>query len=442
MPNPPKLLTVGNESLTLKEWSARPPHVPPTTIRARLLLKWTPQEAVSIPPDRRFRPSVKVVKGVARPCPKLRLHKGTGQAFCQWMTSGERHTKYFGKWQTEEAEQAYARFQLEWATRLVRRSPVAPGETVLVCELVEAWLDYCETGDDGESGYRKRGELTSEIHSQRAAMNYLTPAYGASAVDEFGPEQLRAVRKGMIDANLARRTINGYQTRIVQMFGWGVGRDLVPSEVWARLKQVGRLQKGKTTARDNPKRRGAPWDDVQATFPHLHKFETRRAVLESLIRVHWFLGGRSQDLVGMRAGDIDRTGDEWHYVVDGHKNEHREQELAYWIGPRCQAVLAPLLEGKGPNDLVFVYPPAAEGGPPTPIRRGVYAIRVKAACERAKVKVWTPHQLRHSRATEVMRIFESDEAAAAAIGDTPEVTRTIYVDPLDAIRKRIARETG
>lgn len=441
MPNPPKLITVGSESLTLKQWSAR--HgVPVTTIGSRLALGWSPDEAVRVPVDRRFRPTNRAPKGVARPCPKLRHHKPTKQAYCEWMSSGERNVRYFGKWGTEDAEQAYARFQLEWATRLVRRSAVAPGETVLVAELVEAWLEYCETGDDGEGGYVKRGRLTSGVHAQRSAMNYLTPSYGTLGVDEFGPEQLRAVRKGMIDAKLARKTINGYQTHIVQMFGWGVGRRLVPPDVWQTLKQVGRLQKGKTTARDNPKKTAVLWSDVEAVFPHLHQFERCRAVLESLVRVHWYLGGRPQDLVGMRPGDIDRTGDVWKYVPDGHKNEHREQELAYWIGPRCQAVLAPLLDGKGPGDPVFVYPAAEEGGRPVPIRRGVYTLRVKLACKRAKVKPWTPHQLRHSRATEVMRIFESNEAAAAAIGDTPEVTKTVYVDPLDAVRKRIARETG
>jgi integrase len=313
--------------------------------------------------------------------------------------------------------------------------------TVYVCELVKAWLNYCETGDAAEGGYLKRGRLTSEIHAQRGAVNYLTPSYGDAAVEEFGPDQLRAVRKAMIDAKLARRTINGYQTHTVQMFDWGVGRQLVAPAVWQTLKQVGRLQKGKTTAPDARKKRAVPWSEVEAILPHRHQRAGPRAVLESLVRVHWLIGGRPQDLVSMRAGDIDRSEEEWCYV-DGNKNEHREQELTCWMGPRCRAILTPLLEGKQPGDLVFIYPAAKEGGRPTPIRRNIYTLRVKDACKRAKVKPWTPHQLRHSRATEVMRIFESNEAAAAAIGDSPEVTRTVYVDPLDAVRKRIARQTG
>ncbi|MDY3557569.1 hypothetical protein R5W23_000096 [Gemmata sp. JC673] len=165
------------------------------------------------------------------------------------------------------------------------------------------------------------------------------------------------------------------------------------------------------------------------------------AILEALVRVHWWLGGRPEDLVSMRPGDLDRTEDVWRYVPDTHKNEHREQELEYWIGPKAQAILVPLLEGKSATELVFVYPGVGDD-PPTPIQRAVYGNRVKDVCRRAGVKPWTPRPLRHSRATEVMRIYESNSAAAAVIGDSEEVARTIYVDPQSAVRKRIARETG
>ncbi|HEY1187561.1 MAG TPA: site-specific integrase [Gemmata sp.] len=451
MPNPPKLYTVGSETRTLQEWSER--HgVPVTTINSRLKLGWSVADAVSVKPDRRFRPTSKPTSGAVRPCPRMKEHKSTGRAHCEWQFANQRHVRYFGKWGSAEAQEAYKRFQLEWATRLVKNSPVPLGETLLVAELVEQWLAYCENGDDGEGGYQKHGKLTSEIHSQRAAMNYLLAAHGSTSVDEFGPEQLRAVRKAMIDARplrngkpsphgLSRNTINGYQTRLVQMFGWGVGRKLVPATVWHELKAVGRLQKGKTVARDPAKKKAVPWVDVEATLPHLHTDPDCRAVLESLVRLHWLVGGRPEDLVSLRPGDLDRTGDVWSYSPETHKNEHREQELTYWIGPKAQAILAPLLAGKADTDFVFCYPGAA-GGQPTPIRRAVYGNRVKAACKKAKVKPWTPHQLRHSRATEVMRIYESNAAAAAVIGDSEEVARTVYVDPLDAVRKRIARETG
>jgi integrase len=326
---------------------------------------------------------------------------------------------------------------LEWATRTVRPGPVKPGVVVLVAELVEHWLAHCETW------YTKNGKLTSGFHSHKSAAGAVAAEYGATPVEDFTPDDLRAVRAIWVHQGLHRLTVNTYQTAVKKMFGWGVGKRLVPPGVWHELQQVERLQRGRTKAPERKKKRAAPWADVEATFPHLHERADRRAVLEAMVRVHWLLGCRPQDLCGMRPRDIDRTGDVWHYVPGSHKNEHRDQELEYWIGPKAQAVLAPLLAGCPDNRPVFAYPRKVKSGGWIAVAGQVYCRRVKAACVLAGVRVWTPHQLRHSRATEVMRIYESDQAAATIIGDTTEVTRRIYADnPGQAVARRIARATG
>lgn len=54
-----------------------------------------------------------------------------------------------------------------------------------------------------------------------------------------------------------------------------------------------------------------------------------------------------------------------------------------------------------------------------------------------------PYQIRHTYATDLHRRYEDDELVAAAIGDTPEVARRVYVDdPNDAAAKRIAEAVG
>jgi integrase len=59
------------------------------------------------------------------------------------------------------------------------------------------------------------------------------------------------------------------------------------------------------------------------------------------------------------------------------------------------------------------------------------------------VPVFTPHQIRHTYATELHRRYEDDELVAAAIGDTPEVARYVYVDdPADAAARRVAEAVG
>lgn len=45
----------------------------------------------------------------------------------------------------------------------------------------------------------------------------------------------------------------------------------------------------------------------------------------------------------------------------------------------------------------------------------------------------------HAKATEVHERYEDDEAVAAALGNSPEVARQVYVDhPADRVAKRIA----
>jgi integrase len=166
--------------------------------------------------------------------------------------------------------------------------------------------------------------------------------YPDTPVNQFGPDELRAVRRGMIEAKLARRPVNGYQTRIVQMFGWAVGKQLVPSDTWMSLKQVERLERGKTTAPDRPRRRSVKWPAVEAVFPHLHKQAAKRQALETMIRAHWFIGCRPQDIVGLTPADLDQDGELTLWTVEKHKNEHRDQPLIRIPNESCAPPLARL----------------------------------------------------------------------------------------------------
>jgi integrase len=64
---------------------------------------------------------------------------------------------------------------------------------------------------------------------------------------------------------------------------------------------------------------------------------------------------------------------------------------------------------------------------------------VKRACRRAGVETWHPHQLRHTRATEVRREFDT-EAAQILLGHSKPDTTVIYAErDMTRAREVVAR---
>lgn len=436
MPTPPRTLTWKGETRSLQEWS-RLTRIPAETIRSRIDRQgYTVADALGTPVRGKFRPKGKpAAANTPRPCPALREHP-TGQAYCRWKRGGKDHFRYFGPWNSDEAAAGYRRFQMEWAAGSAEPKPAGG---LVVAELVDRYLDHVR------SYYVKDGRPTSEQHGQLAAMTVLTELYGPTPVAEFRPQDLRVCREAMLARDWARLTINQACWRVKRCFRWGVGQDLVPPDVAAKLEHVENLRPGRSKARDPEPRRSVPPTTVEATIPHLHPLAGRRRVLEGMVRVQLLTGMRPDELCRMTAGSVDRSGEVWCYRDPKHKNVHRQarrKARAVWIGPQAQAVLAPFLAGLGPEDRVWVFPPVGKGTRRTAVSRDQYGRYVARACTRAKVTPWTPHQLRHTRATEVERIYESDEAAGAAIGDTPRVASEVYVDPSDAVARRIARATG
>ena len=74
--------------------------------------------------------------------------------------------------------------------------------------------------------------------------------YGSTKVIEFGPLALQTVRQAMIEAGLARTTINACIVLIRGVFKWGVSRQLVQPSVLQALQAVGGLRRGRTSARE------------------------------------------------------------------------------------------------------------------------------------------------------------------------------------------------
>jgi integrase len=443
--NAPRKITWKGKTQTLVKWAADT-GVPEATIRARLdRLGWSVERALTTAPDRKFsRSPGRPAKDAPRSAPKLKKH-AKGQAYVKWMENGNRHQKYFGPWGSAKARDGYARFLRQWSAGITAsKSATERHRPGTVGTLLIAWLDHAK------ARYVKFGKQTSEFHCHRAACNVVLDRYEKLPVSEFGLEQLEAVRADMIDLKKwARKTVNNHVARIVMAFGWGVPRKLVPADVHYALQQVEPIAPGKTAAPERVPVRSAPVAHVEAVLvgEYLHPDPGRRAVLSAMVRVHLFTGMRPNELCAMRPEHLDRTASEWKYTVPptADKNYHREGDRApIWLGPRAQEVLAPLVAAaEVGKHTIFAFPRQrrkSEG--PRPVSRLEYARLIAAACKRANVPAWHPHQLRHNRATELRRLYESNAVAARGIGTTEDVAARIYTDPQEAVDRRIARETG
>ncbi len=428
MPRKPRYLTHTGETLPLAEWAKRA-RIHIETLRSRLDHQgMTLTQAISRPVEIKFNPRrKKVASKMPRACPEAKKHTD-GRAYVRWCIGGRRSFRSFGPWGSAEAVEGYRRFQVEWAAGLsTQASPQEGGLTVAA--LVVRYLGHVR------SYYVKEGKPTSEQAGQKAAMRFLLAHCGKLLVTDMKGRHLEECQHAMIDAKFARTTINQHTWRITRCFRWGVGKDLVPPDVAAVLESVPNLQPVASV----------PVADIEQIIPYLHAIPARKRVLEAMIRFMLLVGCRPSELCGMRVDTIDRTGEVWFCRVSGHKNLHRQAKRrpkVVWIGPKAQAILAPFLADPGAGGEVWVFPPKGKGTKRTPIRRPAFAEFIRLACKKAEVKSWHPHQLRHNRATEVYRLYEDNAAAAAIIGDTPSVAANVYIDPSEAIARRIAKATG
>lgn len=443
--NAPQFITWKGKTQTIAAWAAEV-GVSEQTLRARLgRLGWTVDRTLSAPADRRFsRSPGRPQANSPRSPPKLRKHAG-GQAYVRWMEGGKRKQKWFGPWRSSKAREGYARFLRAWSEGVAesRPVPVAAGGVAVVADLARAWLGHCQTR------YVKFGKQTSEFHVCRAAAAVAMDRFELLPVAEFGLMQLEAVRADMVKKNWARGTVNKYTGKVTAMFGWGVPRKLVPADVHYALLQIEPLTPGATTAPDSEPTRSVPPADLAAVLAgeHLHPDPDRRATLAAMIRVQLLTGMRPGELCALAPAHLDRSLSEWRYTIPAtaNKNHHRGKQPPAWFGPLAQAILSPLLAATAATSdrPLFTFPPIrrkADG--PRPVSRHEYARLIHAACLRAGVAPWHPHQIRHNKATDVMRIYESDTDAARAIRTTPEVAARIYADPHEEAARRIARATG
>ena len=195
-----------------------------------------------------------------------------------------------------------------------------------------------------------------------------------------------------------------------------------------------------------------------------------------MVEIQRLTGMRSGEVVQMRTGDLDRTGDVWVYEPAEHKTEHHGKERRVFLGPKAQEILLPWLKA---DPEAYLFSPteamaehraelrAARKTPMTPSQRARKPKKrprkapqsryrtdsygravadgiVKANQDRATrgepaIPHWHPHQLRHSAATSMRKEFGLD-VARILLGHTSVTMTAVYAEidstkAVDAARK-------
>lgn len=372
--------------------------------------------------------------------PRVKKHK-RGQAVIR--VAGKDH--WLGRHGSPEAEVAYR----ELVERLARERavPGAPPPPVrpTVAEVVDRWAREALGGySEGEQdGYRR-------------ALTVLVRVRGQVAADDFGPDDLEAVRDAMCDGSWmspaekrSRPAAGGRPPRVV-VVGWSRGvvnrrvgrvktawrwlekKRLVPRGSWAGLRSLARLEANARNVRNAPKRRTFSTGEIVAAALAMPRSRCRLMLLLQL-----WSGMRSGEVRNMRWDEIDTAGEDWVYRPATHKNAWRGQERAVVLGPRCRAVLCLARRrcGKG-EGLAF---PCKPGKPYT--RQG-YGLAVARAAGRVGLKGMRPYSSRHACKQRLTRLLGLD-AARAMLGQKSLGTANSYGDSLDlATAVKAARKAG
>jgi integrase len=380
-----------------------------------------------------------------RKVPSYRLHKPTGQAVVR--IDGRDH--YLGVHGTDASHEAYRRTTAEWLTHAASQPAPRPGRpdapNLSVNELILAfWTRYAE------QHYRLAdGTPTGELGNYSDSLRPFRHLYGTTSAADFGPLALKAVRQTMIDAGLARSTINQRVGRIVRLFKWAVENELVPPAVHQALNAVQGLQRGRSGAREPEPVRPASESDVEAIRP----FVARQ--VWTMVQLQRLTGMRPGEVCRMRTCDLDTSGAIWVYSPAGHKTAHHGFKRGVYLGPRAQEVLRPWVEA---NTTTYLFSPrqaveerlaerrrlreAEYGGaragrkgrarapgraPGERYRTQTYHHAVQYGCKRAGIPAWHPHQLRHNAGTWLRREF-GVEVARVILGHGRLETTEIYAE--------------
>ncbi|MFM9962407.1 MAG: tyrosine-type recombinase/integrase [Planctomycetaceae bacterium] len=377
--------------------------------------------------------------------PAYCLHRHSGKAIVR--IAGRDH--YLGPHGSPESRAEYDRLIAEWLAcgrQSATSALPAENKSLLVNEVLLAYVEFAE------KHYSDGQQVSTEFANLKHAIKPVKQLYGHTAAEHFGPLALKAIRQHMIEVQkLSRKEINKRIGRIKRVFKWAVSEELIPPSVFEGLRSVDGLRMGRTTARETKPVR--PVDDtvIEATLRYTSP------QIAAMIQL--------QRLTGMRPGEVTSVRKE---VPLGPKTQElltpflQRAADAYLFSPRESEEWrnSQRVTKRNPNRKTKVFPcelrarerrrqakrkprrsPIHEQYNTISYRRAICHAIAKAKRAGVAIPHWHPHQLRHTRATEVRRRYGVEAAQVSLCHSRADVTE-IYAERNFGLAAKIAKEMG
>jgi integrase len=362
--------------------------------------------------------------------PKKCHHKASGQAYVTDPRTGQE--VYLGADDTPESDRAYARWVEEYvASQEGRLGHLAGRKSLTVYELTDAYWKHAQ------DYYRKDGVPTAQTEAIARIIRELLPLYGETRAAKFSPLAARAIRARFVQKKLARSTINRYHAILCSMWKWAASHELVPVETYQALRTIEWLKSGRSAARDTQPIKPVPRAQVEAVIQVL------KPKYAAMLKIHLLTGMRAGELVKMKKSEISKveTVDSHQifilflYQPASHKTQHHGHAKTVWLGPEAQEILRPWMDRADS----YLWTPQCgwRRRSKQPLRVKSYRSAIERACQRLKLPVFCPLQVRHLALTEI-RAALGLEAAQAAGGHQHVAMTEIYAEKSQALAQKVA----
>ena len=388
---------------------------------------------------------------------KYSKHKSKGCGFIRYpqQPDGRRPVEYLpGAYESGEMLEAYNKSMGHWLTdktvppwvgnkRRTRRRKQPARTLADLPEYGPTVNDIADHYQEFYDGHYSAGEA----ESLKYALAHLRRCYGDLSAYKFGRRELDLVRESMIQRGNCRGYINKNINRIKGCFSRAAQRGTIPDEVPAALTIVKALRKVDSRgARDRPKVKPVPDHIIEATLEHLPE------VAADMVKIMRALGRRSGEIYAMRADDIDQESDDIWVYRPKHKLTYLEEAAdghdcqEVYFSKRTIPILRKWINRGSASGHVFVRP---EWDDPRnrnratvgkPWERRAFGGLIRRVCERHGIPRWTPHQLRHSCATEIYNSGRPIAAAMLQLGHRSHTTTERYILPDNNLAQELARE--